>query len=77
MSHYVLVTTLDDDPEEWHAIATRPSGSVRHQEWTVAKNDRGKVSIPEGRHLLRARLEVPDNGRCLVRIKQQSQDTER
>ncbi len=69
-SHYVLVTVLDDDAEQWHAIATRPSGSVHHGEWVVAKNDRERIEVPAGRHRLRARLEVPSDGRCLVRIRQ-------
>ncbi len=76
VSHYVLVTTLDDAPEEWHAIATRPSNSARHGEWTVAKNDRLKIEVPAGTHLVRARLALPEAGRSLVRVRELTSSSE-
>lgn len=75
-SHYVLATSLDDSSEQWHAIGTRPSGSTRHPEWIVAKINRQQFSVPDGRHRLRARLKLPADGRCLVRIRQLAQEAD-
>ena len=72
-THYVLVAGLGAS-EEWHSIVTRPSGSTRHPEWVVAKIDRQQLIVPEGRHQLRARLMLPEGGRCLIRVRQLAED---
>lgn len=73
---FVIAMRLDQEPEQFRVIATRPSGSARHEEWTLAKNERSPLVIPEGRHVLRARLEAPADARCLVRVRQVVLDSE-
>lgn len=75
-SHYVIVTALDDSPEQWRVITTRPSSSAHHASWRIAKRDRDRMPIAEGTHQLRLRLEGSAMSSCLVHIRQLSDSTE-